>query len=122
MAKHGDIYYGTEEVAEITGISAYTIRYYDKCGFFPHLERGTRRVRSFREDDVKQLQLIDALRKSGLSIEGIKYYVRISGEESAREECEKILQEQKRMLELQQESLAEAVEHLAQTLEGLQNA
>ena len=27
--------FGISEVADMTGISAFTIRYYDKCGFFP---------------------------------------------------------------------------------------
>ena len=57
---------GTQEVSEVTGISAFTIRYYDKCG-----------VRSFTQDDVRQLMLVDSLRKSGLSIEGIGYYIRL---------------------------------------------
>ena len=63
----------------MTGISAFTRRHDDKCGFFPDLARDKRGVRSFsEEDDVAQLHLIEALRKSGLSIEGIQYYVRLS--------------------------------------------
>lgn len=69
---------GINEVVELTGISAFTIRYYDKCGFFPNLIRGKRGVRSFKPSDVKQLKLVDALRRSGLSIEGIRYFVRLS--------------------------------------------
>ena len=68
---------GINEVVELTGISAFTIRYYDKCGFFPNLIRGKRGVRSFKPSDVKQLKLVDALRRSGLSIEGIRYFVRL---------------------------------------------
>lgn len=69
---------GINEVVELTGISAFTIRYYDKCGFFPDLIRGKRGVRSFSGNDVRQLKLVDALRRSGLSIEGIKYFVRLT--------------------------------------------
>lgn len=69
--------YGTAEVSDMTGISAYTIRYYDKCGFFPGLERNAQGIRSFNDEDISQLLFVDALRKSGLSIEGIQYYVRL---------------------------------------------
>ena len=55
----GDLRHGIGEVSDMTGISAFTIRYYDKCGFFPDLARDKRGVRSFSEDDVAQLHLIE---------------------------------------------------------------
>ncbi len=69
--------FGISEVADMTGISAFTIRYYDKCGFFPELARDARGVRTFSQSDVAQLYFVDALRKSSLSIEGIQYYVKL---------------------------------------------
>ncbi|MEG2201038.1 MAG: MerR family transcriptional regulator, partial [Raoultibacter sp.] len=47
--------YPIREVSDITGISAYTLRYYDKCGFFPHLYRDKHKVRSFSDADIEQL-------------------------------------------------------------------
>lgn len=102
---------GINEVVELTGISAFTIRYYDKCGFFPNLARGKRGVRSFSQDDIKQLKLVDALRRSGLSIEGIHYYVRLSKrEEESLDDRIAIIQSQTTALEYQ---IAEAEESLA---------
>lgn len=107
----GGLLLGINEVVELTGISAFTIRYYDKCGFFPNLIRGKRGVRSFSDADIHQLKLVDALRRSGLSIEGIRYYVKLS---KRRSESEKdrlsILQTQTTALEYQ---IAEAEESLA---------
>lgn len=93
---------GINEVVDLTGISAFTIRYYDKCGFFPNLIRGKRGVRSFRSEDVDQLRLVDALRRSGLSIEGITFYVRLSkrGDATLADRL-KILQDQTAALEYQ---------------------
>ena len=76
-ATQADPIYGIGDVVALTGISAFTIRYYDKCGFFPNLHRDKRGVRTFSEADVAQLHLVEALRKSGLSIEGIQYFVRL---------------------------------------------
>ena len=93
---------GINEVVELTGISAFTIRYYDKCGFFPNLIRGKRGVRSFRAQDIRQLRLVDALRRSGLSIEGIGFYVRRAQRAGdADAELKQILQTQANALEYQ---------------------
>lgn len=107
----GGLLLGINEVVELTGISAFTIRYYDKCGFFPNLIRGKRGVRSFSDADIHQLKLVDALRRSGLSIEGIRYYVKLSkrGSESEKDRL-LILQTQTTALEYQ---IAEAEESLA---------
>ena len=106
---------GINEVVELTGISAFTIRYYDKCGFFPNLIRGKRGVRSFTNADVRQLKLVDALRRSGLSIEGIKYFVRLSkrGEASDADRLQ-ILQTQTTALEYQIAEAQESLEVLRQ--------
>lgn len=102
---------GINDVVDLTGISAFTIRYYDKCGFFPNLIRSKRGVRTFTDRDVHQLKLVDALRRSGLSIEGIRYFVRLSkrGDDSIDDRRE-IIQTQTTALEYQ---IAEAEESLA---------
>lgn len=94
--------YAISEVSDMTGISAYTLRYYDKCGFFPNLYRDKHSVRHFSDNDIRQLLLVDALRKSGLSIDGIKYFVRIGlrGDVSTQEQLD-ILTTQETVLEYQ---------------------
>lgn len=111
---------GINEVVELTGISAFTIRYYDKCGFFPNLIRGKRGVCSFKPSDVKQLKLVDALRRSGLSIEGIRYFVRLSkrGEETKADQ-RAIIQTQTTALEYQIAEAGESLELLREELASL---
>ncbi|MBC2890481.1 MerR family transcriptional regulator [Gordonibacter massiliensis (ex Traore et al. 2017)] len=108
-----DPVYGIADVVSITGISAFTIRYYDKCGFFPDLHRDKRGVRSFSEADIAQLHLVEALRKSGLSIEGIQYFVRLCKQGSATQpERLRILRAQETVLEYQREELDESLKRL----------
>lgn len=105
--------YGISDVADMTGISAFTIRYYDKCGFFPELARDHRGVRSFAEADVAQLHFVDALRKSGLSIEGIQYYVKLQKRGAkTREERLSIVRAQETVLEYQRAELDESLKRL----------
>lgn len=94
--------FGISEVSDSTGISAYTIRYYDKCGFFPNLARDRRGVRSFSHADIDQLHFVDALRKSGLSIEGIQYFVKLQRRgDATRDERLAIVRGQETVLEYQ---------------------
>lgn len=116
--------YAIGDVSDITGISIHTLRYYDKCGFFPNLARGGKRGdRSFSEADIAQLRLVDALRRSGLSIEGIQYFVRLQKlktETSA--ELAKIVADQKSVLEIQAEEIAASLRVLDQTSAVLNGA
>lgn len=105
--------FGIQDVAGLTGISAYTIRYYDKCGFFPNLARSTGKVRHFSQADIDQLYLVDSLRKSGLSIEGIKYFVKLQmqGEDKASS-VEEVLAQQIQGMELQIQDMTRGLEIL----------
>lgn len=123
LAALGTIRYGIGEVSATTGISAFTIRYYDKCGFFPHLQRDRRGVRKFSDADVAQLHLVEALRKSGLSIEGIQYFVRLCkrGADTAGERLA-ILRAQETVLEYQRDELDESLTCLHRATVDLETA
>ena len=114
--------YSISEVSDMTGISAFTIRYYDKCGFFPNLQRGKNNVRWFSDGDIYALHLVDALRKSGLSIEGIQYYVRLSLKgDSSRKERMAILEARETVLEYQRDELEESLKTLHNEFGTLKN-
>ncbi|MBA2682774.1 MAG: MerR family transcriptional regulator [Ktedonobacteraceae bacterium] len=60
-----------QEVAEKTGISAYTIRFYEKSGVLPHIQRAESGVRQFSDADVDFLLFLIDLKKTGMSLEEI---------------------------------------------------
>ena len=66
--------YTVGEMARMLHVPASTLRYYDKEGLFPNLERsgGTRR---FGEGELELLRVIDCLKKTGLEIRDIKRFV-----------------------------------------------
>lgn len=113
--------YAIGDVADITGISAFTLRYYDKCGFFPNLMRDRRGVRSFSNADIAQLKLVDALRRSGLSIEGIQYFVRLQhAKKDTSAELKAILAKQRTVLEYQAQEVANGMTVLEESLNALE--
>lgn len=60
-----------QEVAVRTGISAYTIRFYEKSGLLREIHRSDTGVRQFTESDVTFLQFISTLRRTGMSLQNI---------------------------------------------------
>lgn len=60
-----------QEVAEQTGISAYTIRFYEKSGVLPPVKRTASGIRQFTEADVSFLRFLLELKRTGMSLEEI---------------------------------------------------
>ena len=66
--------YTIGQIAEMFQIPVSTLRYYDKEGLFPGLERSGG-IRRFGERDVEALRVIECLKKSGLQIKDIKQFM-----------------------------------------------
>ena len=62
------------QVSELFDIPVSTLRYYDKEGLFPRLERSNG-IRRFGEQELELLRIIDCLKKTGLEIKDIKRFV-----------------------------------------------
>jgi Predicted transcriptional regulators len=67
--------YSIAEVAEKYGVAPHTLRYYDKEGLMPFVERNSAGVRVFKENDFVWLDIIHCLKKSGVPIRQIKEYL-----------------------------------------------
>lgn len=65
--------YTIGQVSEMFGIPVSTLRYYDKEGMFPNLERKGN-IRYFSDNELEALRIIDCLKRSGLEIKDIKQF------------------------------------------------
>lgn len=54
--------YTVKEVSELTGLSAYTIRYYENSGLIPSVDRTDGNIRMFSEYALSWLRLVHCLR------------------------------------------------------------
>ena len=70
------MYLTIQEVALRTGISAYTIRYYEKSGVLPRVQRTASGIRQFTEADMASLRFIADYKKAGMPLEEIKEIIR----------------------------------------------
>lgn len=74
--------YTIGQVSEMFNIPISTLRYYDKEGLFPHLERRGN-VRIFSDTELDELHIIECLKKSGLEIKDIKQFFKWVSEGSS---------------------------------------
>jgi len=63
------------EVAKELNLTVYTLRYYDKEGLLPFVERTTGGVRLFKESDIGTLKVIECLKSTGMPIKEIKNFI-----------------------------------------------
>lgn len=66
--------YTIGQVADIYNMPISTLRYYDKEGLFPNLERQSG-IRKFSDHDIERIRVIECLKKSGLEIKEIKMFM-----------------------------------------------
>ncbi len=64
-----------EDAVRRTGISAHTLRYYDRQGLMPFLQRDNNGNRAFDDEAHDYLQLIRNLKNAGMSLAQIREYV-----------------------------------------------
>ena len=105
--------YTVKEISQKTGISPYTLRFYEKEGVLPVVERNANGVRKFDEHYIDCIEMVQALRSTGLPLAEIKEYVELykSGDST--------LPERKVMLARQKSKVEEQISLLMKTLEKL---
>lgn len=67
--------YSIGAVAKIMGVAPSTLRYYDKEGLLPRVERNAGGLRVFNDDDLGTLRMIECLKRAGLSIKDIRQFM-----------------------------------------------
>ena len=87
--------YTIGQVSEMFGIPVSTLRYYDKEGLFPSMERKNG-IRRFGEAEVEALHVIECLKASGLEIRDIKQFMQWCSEGPATYEVRRELFERRR--------------------------
>ena len=100
----------TQHVSQETGLSIHTLRWYEKIGLIPPVERAANGHRRYSEDDVRRILFINRLREAGMPIAEIKRYVDLgdSGEEAAYLRLE--------LLEVHRQVVQKKIADLSETL------
>ncbi|RJS62373.1 MerR family transcriptional regulator [Bacillus sp. PK3_68] len=67
--------YSISEVAKELNLTVYTLRYYDKEGLMPFVERTASGTRLFKESDIDALKIVECLKSTGMPIKEIKNFI-----------------------------------------------
>lgn len=66
--------YTIAQAAKKMNLTTYTLRYYDREGLLPNIERNPSGNRIFTSDDMEMLSLICCLKNTGMPIKEIKQF------------------------------------------------
>ncbi|MDO4854161.1 MAG: MerR family transcriptional regulator [Coriobacteriia bacterium] len=105
--------YTIKQAAELVGLTPVTLRYYDKQGLLPFLERRESGYRLFSDDDIAMLRVIECLKRSGMSIKEIRRFTEWvqMGDDSLQERYGMFL-ERKKTVEAQVVELQETLDFI----------
>lgn len=97
--------YTIGQVSEMFNLPISTLRFYDKEGLFPGLERVSG-IRKFSDDELETIRVIECLKGSGLGIKDIKYFIELcSGGSDTYPQRKALFEERRRAVENEMERI-----------------
>lgn len=92
--------FSIKQLSEVTGISSFTLRYYEKEGLIPNIQRSAAGKRQYSESDIEWIKFIMCLKSTGMSISDMKEFVKLTveGDTTASERRELLFRHKEVML------------------------
>ena len=101
------------EVSEQYGLSSDTLRYYERVGLIPPVNRSESGIRDYNELDLRRVEFIKCMRSAGLPIEVLIEYVGLV------QQGDETIETRKEILKEQRELLAARMKEMQKTLDIL---
>ena len=86
------------EVSKQSGLSADTLRYYERIGLLAGITRNASGIRDYSEQDYARVQFVKCMRGAGVSIEALIEYMDLFEQGDGTIEARKTLLEEQRDL------------------------
>src|SRR5659263_508010 len=99
------------EISQKYDMTADTLRYYERIGLIPPVNRNASGIRDYTQEDCNWVEFIKCMRGAGLSIEILIEYVTMFQQGNTT------VKARKKLLLEQRRHLAEKIEVMQQTLE-----
>lgn len=93
--------YTIKQVSEKTNLKPHVLRYYEREGLLPFVNRSDSGIRRYSEEDLEWLSLICCLKNTGMAIRQIREFVELSvqGKETLKERCDMLIEHKKEVEE-----------------------
>lgn len=110
------------EVSKKFDLSQDTLRYYERIGLIPSVNRNKGGIRDYTEEDCKWIEFIKCMRSAGLPIEVLIEYVTLvqQGDDTTHARKE-LLIEQRKQLMARMEDMKKTLEILDTKIESYEN-
>ena len=101
------------EVSKRYELSQDTLRYYERIGLIPNVNRNKSGIRDYTDEDCKWIEFVKCMRNAGLQIEVLTKYLDLFQQGDSTHE------ERKGLLVKQRDKLARKIDEMQETLERL---
>lgn len=107
------MFYTISEMAKRIGVAPSTLRYYDKEGLLPFVERSSGGIRVFKESDYEWLKVIECLKKTGMPLKDIREFILMAmqGDSTIDERLE--------LIKKQRDEVSRQIKELQETMDTL---
>ena len=111
------------EVSKKYNVSSDTLRYYERVGVIPPVNRNSNGIRDFTDEDLKWVELALCMRGAGLAIEALIEYQKLyqEGDSTIKARLD-LLNEQMEILEKQKSQIEKTKDRLAYKISIYENA
>ncbi len=109
-------HYTIKQVAERTGLSAYTLRYYEQLGLIDEVNRAANGHRRYTDDDLLRIKFIFRLRETGMTLEDMLRFIDLY-----RQEDDGAVYERHAMLTAHRATVQMQIDALCETLAYIDN-
>ena len=111
------------EVSEKHGISSDTLRYYERIGLIPPVNRNGSGIRDYNELDIRRVEFAKCMRSAGLPVEVLIDYMDLVQQGDRTIEARKeILKEQRELLLSRMQEMQKTLDILDHKIEVYENA
>ena len=100
-----------QQVAQTTGLSVHTLRYYERCELVAPIHRASNGHRRYSAQDIRWIQFLTKLRMTGMPIRQIQQYATL-----LRQQPDAV-HERRTLLETHRKTVVEQLQELQQNLD-----
>ena len=110
------------EVSEQHGLSTDTLRYYERIGLIPPVNRSESGIRDYNELDIRRVEFVKCMRSAGLPVEVLVDYIDLVQQGDKTIEARKeILKEQRELLLVRMQEMQKTLDILDHKIEVYEN-
>ena len=101
------------EVSEKYNIPVDTLRYYEKAGLLPNVQKNESGIRDYSESDCNWVEFIKCMRSAGLPVKVLKRYIDLfhMGDYTLNERKQILIDERKKLIE-KRDAIQSTIERL----------